>query len=90
MKILRRSKERRDEMESRARKPMLEKQTYLKYGFVIMEHEACLCPRCGHILNAGPGYQPKYCSECGQKMNFTDIVWTEDKKLGFADERGQK
>lgn len=75
-------------MESKARKPTLERKTYLKYGFVIMEHEACFCPGCGHILNAGPGYQPKYCSECGQKINFTGIAWTEDKHLGFADGRG--
>lgn len=25
--------------------------TYLKYGFVIIEHEAQLCPRCRKIKN---------------------------------------
>lgn len=74
-------------MKSRTRKPILEKQTYLKYGFVIMEHDVCLCPRCGDILNAGPGYQPKYCSECGQKINFTGVQWKKDKQLGFAERR---
>ncbi len=74
-------------MKNKARKPILKKKTYLKYGFVVMEHEGCFCPRCGDILNAGPDYQPRYCSQCGQKMNFAGIVWTEDKQLGFAERR---
>lgn len=83
----RRSIERRDNMKNRAKKPILKKRKYLKYGFVIMEHEDCLCPRCGDILNAGPGYQPRYCSRCGQRITFTGVQWTEDKQIGFAEGR---
>ena len=63
-------------------------ETYLKYGFIIMEREKYLCPRCKSILNAGPNYQPKYCDRCGQKINFAGISWKEDKELGFA-KRGE-
>lgn len=79
--------ERRDKMRNRPKKPILKKSEYLKYDFVIMEREDCLCPKCGNILNAGPGYQPKYCSECGQKINFTGVQWKKDKQLGFAERR---
>lgn len=66
-----------------ARKPVPRINTYLKYGFVITEHEVHLCPRCGDILNAGPNYQPKYCSQCGQRVTFDGIVWKPDKTLGY-------
>ncbi|MDE6518225.1 MAG: hypothetical protein K2L18_10330 [Acetatifactor sp.] len=70
-----------------ARKPIPKTDTYLKYGFVITEHEKYLCPRCKSALNAGPNYQPRYCDQCGQKINFTGIKWKEDKELGFAERR---
>ena len=73
---------------NRAKKPISKIEIYLKYGFVITEHEAHLCPRCRKVLNAGPNYQPNYCSQCGQKVSFAGIKWSEDKKLGFA-ERGE-
>ena len=68
----------------KARKPIAKKSTYLKYGFVITEHEYYHCPRCKNILNAGPNYQPKYCDQCGQKIKFSGIKWKEDKELGFV------
>ena len=70
-----------------ARKPISKTGTYLKFGFVIMENESHLCPRCGKVLNAGPNYQPKYCDQCGQKINFAGIDWKKEKKLGYT-ERG--
>ncbi|MBR1374258.1 hypothetical protein IJ556_07415 [bacterium] len=70
----------------KARKPILNRTTYLKFGFVITEHTNCHCPRCKEILNAGPNYQPKYCDRCGQKVDFTDIQWEEDRDIGYAKE----
>lgn len=72
----------------KARKPVIRKTTYLKFGCVITEHENHYCPRCGHVLNAGPDYQPKYCDQCGQKVSFAGIIWKEDRELGFA-KRGE-
>lgn len=69
-----------------ARKPKRKVGTYLKYGFVYTEHENYLCPRCGHVLNAGPNYQPGYCSECGQKVTFKGIVCKAEKELGMITE----
>lgn len=66
-----------------AMKPFKRTETYLKYGFVITEHERYYCPRCRKILNAGPQYQPKYCSECGQKVTFKKVEWKKDRELGF-------
>lgn len=53
-----------------ARKPKIKHGTYNKYGFAITLHQYCICPRCNHILNAGPDYQPDYCSKCGQHVNL--------------------
>ena len=64
-----------------ARKPIRKVGTYLKYGFIVMEHEYHSCPRCGSILNAGPNYQPKYCDQCGQRIMFRGVTWKEDKEL---------
>lgn len=70
-----------------ARKAVARTEKYLKYGFVTMEYEKYLCPRCGSILNVGPNYQPRYCEQCGQKVNFNGIKWKEDKEQGFAERR---
>ncbi len=67
------------------RKPAFKIGTYLKYGFVIMEEEICLCPRCSSRLNAGPDYQPKYCGQCGQSLDFLEVVWKDEKRLGFLE-----
>ena len=47
----------------------------------------CYCPRCNHVLNAGPNFQPKYCSECGQKIDFSEVKWEEEKILEHAGRR---
>jgi len=66
-----------------AGKPVSKKEKYLKYGFVITEHINHYCPGCGHILNAGPAYQPKYCDQCGQRVSFDGVEWKEEKTLGY-------
>ena len=63
------------------RKPIRKTGTYLKFGFVAVEHEYFICPKCGHILNAGPNYQPRYCSECGQRVTFRGVVWKDEKEV---------
>lgn len=68
-----------------ARRPMIETEIYLKYGFAVMEHETHRCPKCGNILNAGPNYYPRYCSQCGQKVDFMGIKWKEDRELRFEE-----
>lgn len=70
-----------------ARKPIPKMDTYLKYGFVITEHENHLCPRCRGVLNAGPNYQPRYCDQCGQKLSFAGTEWKADRELGFMERR---
>lgn len=71
----------------KARRPIPRIRTYLKYGFVVTEHEYHYYPRCNNILNAGPNYQPKYCDQCGQKLNFSSVVWKQDKELKFSEGR---
>ena len=70
-----------------ARRPVPEMGTYLKYGFVIMEHQYQLCPRCGNALNAGPDYQPERCGQCGQSIDFEGTKWKEDRQLGYLERR---
>lgn len=72
----------------RARKPIVRKNTYLKFGFVITEHENHYCSRCNHVLDSGPNYQPRYCDQRGQKVSFVEIIWKKDKELGSA-KRGE-
>ena len=64
-----------------ARKPISKLETYLKFGFVLTEHEFFYCPRCEHVLNAGPLYQPRYCDQCGQRVDFGNVEWKDDREL---------
>jgi len=73
--------------EDTAGKPLVRTESYLKYGFVIMECECFLCPECGEALNAGPNYQPQYCGRCGQKITFEGIEWKPEKMLGYLEKR---
>lgn len=61
---------------------------YLKFGFSITEHQYMDCPRCDHVLNAGPNYQPRYCDQCGQRISFEGIQWKEERHIGYA-KRGE-
>ena len=70
-----------------AMKPIERIANYLKYGFVITEHQYMDCPSCSHTLNAGPNYQPKYCDQCGQRVSFKGIIWKEDRHLGYISEK---
>ena len=69
----------------KAMEPISKIRTYLKYGFVITDHEYQYCPRCNHVLNAGHNYQPKYFDHCGQKLDLSRLKWKEDKEIGFAE-----
>ena len=68
-----------------ARKPVVKTRVYKRYGLVCVEYKPCYCPRCRNILNAGPNYQPKYCSECGQKIDFSEVKWEEERILEHAE-----
>lgn len=72
---------------NKAREPISRIETYIKYGFVVIEHENYICPRCRNVLNAGPMYQPKYCDQCGQKVTFAQIVWKDEKILRYLPEK---
>ena len=71
-----------------SRKPKVQMRVYPKYGFVNVRHQVCFCPRCWHILNAGPGYQPNYCGECGQRLTFDGMEWKADELLDSTERRG--
>ncbi len=66
-----------------ARRPVPKTTTYLKYGFAVTEDECFYCPRCRRILNAGPEYQPNYCSQCGQRVTFRDTGWKGGREAGW-------
>lgn len=38
----------------------------------------------GDDTNAGPDYQPDYCSKCGQHVNCSDVPWEEEVQLGYV------
>ena len=63
--------------------PQVTYMEYLKYGFCKTRCQTFFCPSCGSYLNAGPDYQPKFCSECGQGLDFTGIAYEDDVFLGF-------
>jgi hypothetical protein len=66
-----------------AKTPIITHQEYLKFGFCKTRHQAFLCPSCSNILNAGPHYQPKCCDQCGQPVDFTNVLYEEDEFLGY-------
>lgn len=70
-------------MRDEPRKPIMQKQVYSKYGLIKTERIACYCPECGEMLNAGPNFQPKYCFQCGQRIDFNEIEWEKEKILGY-------
>lgn len=70
----------------KARKPIESTIRYKKYGFAYVESKVYRCPKCGDILNAGPNYQPKYCGECGQKLDFSSAKWEPERELGYKEE----
>lgn len=45
------------------------------------------CSRCGHPMNTGLNYQPRYCDQCGQRVSFNGVIWKEDRHLGYAGRR---
>ena len=77
----------RKRLRSMARKPVVRTDTYLKYGFILTEQECYCCPKCRAVLNAGPNYQPKYCEQCGKRVDFTGIQWKKEKELERQAER---
>lgn len=70
------------------RKPVLGHKTYKKFGFVVTLCQSCDCPRCGHYLSAGPNHQCRYCDQCGQRVDCSNVKWEEEIELGYAREDG--
>lgn len=72
-----------------ARKPVVTHGTYKKFGFVLTLHQYCKCPRCGYVLSAGPNYQCRYCGQCGQRVDCSNVAWEEEVTLGYAREEAK-
>lgn len=68
-------------------KPVQKSEIYTKYGFVDTRVENYYCPRCRHLLSAGPVYQPRYCDRCGQRVRFDGIAWKEPETIGYVEGR---
>ena len=58
-----------------------------RHAPAVMNTESINRLVCNHVLNAGPNFQPKYCSECGQKIDFSEVKWEEEKILEHAGRR---
>lgn len=71
-----------------AMKPIERIANYLKYGFAITEHQYMDCPRCGHLMNAGPNYQPRYCDQCGQRVSFNGVIMERRQAFGIHIRKG--
>lgn len=74
-------------MKYRGLKPVARTEQYLKYGFIPTEYKLYFCPNCGRPLNAGPHYQPNFCGDCGQRVDFSDVTWTEERVLRIDPEK---
>lgn len=71
----------------KAMKPVQRSETHTKYGLVLIKVENYFCPRCRHVLSAGPMYQPRYCDQCGQRVRFDGIVWKAPETIGYVERR---
>ena len=74
-------------MKNKGLKPIIRTESYLKYGFIKTECESYYCPKCGFVLNAGPNYKPNFCSNCGQRIDFSGTIWTEEREQGIDPEK---
>lgn len=61
--------------------PIIGHDEYLKYGFAVTRQQSFSCPSCHNTLNAGPCYQPKYCDQCGQPLDFSNVVYEDTEFL---------
>ena len=77
-------------IERNAIAPIITHQEYLKYGFCKTRCQSFLCPTCNSILNAGPNHQPKCCDQCGQFIDFTNIVYEDEEFLGYDEEASRR
>lgn len=68
-----------------AMRPEIEAVVYNRYGLVATKYDRYGCPRCHYQLNAGPGYHPNYCGQCGQKVTFAGIVFKEEERIGYIE-----
>ena len=64
--------------------PKIKFVEYNKYGFVKTIYQSFSCPVCDEILDAGPNYQPKHCSKCGQKLDFSLVEFVPEKFVGYT------
>lgn len=55
-------------------KPIPGRITYMKYGLFSTEADIYICKRCKKMLNAGPNFKPRYCSNCGQKIKWEGVL----------------
>ena len=69
----------------KAVKPVVESREYYKFGFVKTRYQGFRCPACKDILSAGPNHQPKRCSNCGVKLDFSGIEYQQEEHLGYKE-----
>ncbi len=62
-----------------AKTPLVEFDTYKKFGNLPTKYQKFICPKCKNVINAGPNYQPRYCSSCGQKLKFDNIEYVNEE-----------
>ncbi len=75
---------------SNANAPVIKYTEYLKFGFVKTRFQDFYCPHCGKQLNAGWNYQPKFCAECGQLLDFSEVTYEEEEFLGYSEDAYEK
>lgn len=66
------------------KKPIEKPYTYIKFGFVKTRATLYRCPTCNNSLNAGPNFQPKCCSACGQPIDFSDTKWKKEEFVEYV------
>lgn len=62
--------------------PVIYLEEYTR-GQVRILHQAFYCPVCGQLLDAAPDDLPERC-DCGEKLDFGDVEFHEDKVIGLA------
>ena len=67
--------------------PVAAQEAYLKYGFVLMRHQVFYCPTCNCVLNVGPVYLPNYCDQCGQRLDFSNVIHEADEFIQYIDHK---
>lgn len=71
----------------RSVKPLITEKVCYKVGLIKVRATQAYCPNCNfNIPVVAESYGPKFCSNCGNPLDWNGIHINKDQFLGYVDE----